>query len=745
MIQLSNINKIYKTKNGLLKALDDISFDFSKQGFYFIYGESGSGKSTLLNILAGYEHPSNGTIHSSYSLEEIGVVFQNSYLFEEFTVKENLSIFGSKDFEIEDVLMQVDLSDKVDEKTKTLSGGEKQRLCIARAILKNIKVLLLDEPTGNLDQKNAVLILDILKELSKSILVIMVSHDYALVSTYANYEIHLENGKLVHEKNKGFNAETKTYFTKQKKISFSFGWQLKYALGILKHKVSLNIVSFILSILTLTSFMVIFSLVRFDKHDRLYDAIHETEINFLPLYKEEYSPYIDENRKLWSGSFIKNELETGNSKPLPYLQSKVTLEEDLRIHPSILVVPDDYSFVSLCGSGGIVITDFLKEYYYEAADLFHQDMHLSFQTELTYGSINHKITGIVPTEYEKEDLLAFQHNPEYIQQNFEKLAYKYAMIYISESIFWDAIYGNPLSLSGTSFYYPYSIGYNLNIKNNFKIYADEPLILGSKILDKYDVIVSSKIYNSMQHTEEFMVQTGKFCDIYNSPNANLYQQYFNITDLTEEVSVLGVYEKDSNDIFISTEFYNELFEATKDYQFQGFLLEKSEINLKKFISWTLENHYYFSLEHCMAVYSYTNQKSSIISAFSIIFPATLCMTLLFILYSGYNLMKFQQKEIILLKSYGVKKHKIITPFLMVELLKNIVAFIIAIGFSSLLIKQISQIIIVKDTAFQILQIGFSTYWGTFALVIALVNLGILLPFISIVRKEIGIAFKNCNL
>ena len=167
MYKLIHITKEYKTKNGIVHALDSIDLDIKNRGLYLIYGQSGSGKSTLLNLLAEFEKQTEGTIERCCSSNEIGVVFQSSNLLEELTVKENLLIFGFSLEVIEEKLSKVNLLDKLNEKVKVLSGGEKQRLSIVRAVLKDIQVLLLDEPTGNLDEINSLIVFDLLKELSK--------------------------------------------------------------------------------------------------------------------------------------------------------------------------------------------------------------------------------------------------------------------------------------------------------------------------------------------------------------------------------------------------------------------------------------------------------------------------------------------------------------------------------------------------------------------------------------------------
>ena len=128
MLQLQNIQKTYKVKKKMIHALNGIDYTFSDHGFYWISGASGSGKSTLLHIIGGLEKASSGTVSGTYSFDQIGIVFQDHNLLSDFTVYDNLAIFGSSKEDIEKTLSQLDLLDRMNVQAKYLSGGEKQRL-----------------------------------------------------------------------------------------------------------------------------------------------------------------------------------------------------------------------------------------------------------------------------------------------------------------------------------------------------------------------------------------------------------------------------------------------------------------------------------------------------------------------------------------------------------------------------------------------------------------------------------------
>ena len=225
MIEIKNLTKVYKTSfKQSTVALDNMTIKLPNTGMVFIVGKSGSGKSTLLNMLGTLDNITSGDIivdgkslanSKDYELQEyrssyLGFIFQDFLLLNEFTVKENialaLNISGIEDLSlIDEALERVDLSDVKDKLPTELSGGQKQRVAIARALVKNPKMLLCDEPTGNLDFKTSSLILKFLKEESKHKLVVIVSHNTEDAENFADRIIELHEGKVIFDISKNPN------------------------------------------------------------------------------------------------------------------------------------------------------------------------------------------------------------------------------------------------------------------------------------------------------------------------------------------------------------------------------------------------------------------------------------------------------------------------------------------------------------------------------------------------------------
>lgn len=231
MIKLENITKEYD--NGV-KALSNISLDINKGEFVFLVGSSGAGKSTLIKLLLKEEEPTDGSIHLNgiditsvrsrkipNIRRNVGVVFQDFRLLHNKTVYENVAfameILGTHPKEIRRkvpmVLSMVDLSRKASNFPDQLSGGEHQRVSIARAIVNNPPVLIADEPTGNLDPETAWEIMRILTDINnRGTTILMATHAKDIVNSMKKRVIAIENGQLVRDEEKGgYSHETQTY------------------------------------------------------------------------------------------------------------------------------------------------------------------------------------------------------------------------------------------------------------------------------------------------------------------------------------------------------------------------------------------------------------------------------------------------------------------------------------------------------------------------------------------------------
>ena len=220
VIELKNVNKIYKTKAEEIHILKNVNLSFSKGNFVSIQGKSGSGKTTLLNILGLLDVPTNGDmliddklinykdekIKNKIRNEKMGFVFQFHYLLNEFTALENVMMpalinkkFNKKEVKEKamELLELVGLSERVKHKPLELSGGEKQRVAIARSMINDPEIILADEPTGNLDTETSLVINNLFKKINeeKKQSIIIVTHSLE-IANLAEYKYKIEKGEF---------------------------------------------------------------------------------------------------------------------------------------------------------------------------------------------------------------------------------------------------------------------------------------------------------------------------------------------------------------------------------------------------------------------------------------------------------------------------------------------------------------------------------------------------------------------
>ena len=261
MLQVKNIYKQYKTGNLVQKALDDVSLNFRDNEFVAILGPSGSGKTTLLNIIGGLDRYDKGDLiingistkkykdrdWDSYRNHTIGFVFQSYNLIPHQTILANVELALTISGEPRNIrkkkaikaLEQVGLADHIHKKPNQLSGGQMQRVAIARALVNNPDIILADEPTGALDSDTSIQVMNLLKEVAKDRLVIMVTHNPELAESYATRIVKLRDGKILSDTNPYIIEKEKQKKPEHKnlrKTSMSFLTSLSLSFNNLKTK-----------------------------------------------------------------------------------------------------------------------------------------------------------------------------------------------------------------------------------------------------------------------------------------------------------------------------------------------------------------------------------------------------------------------------------------------------------------------------------------------------------------------------
>ena len=208
LIELKDISKSYKTNIGDFKILQNINLKIAKKQSIFLFGPSGCGKSTLLNILAGLDVPDKGTIffedkpitknYLELLKKDIGIVFQDHYLISELNILDNIKLKSTDIYIINEILNYFNINDLIYKFPNQLSNGQKQRVCVARAMVSRQKLLIADEPNSYLDRENADLVINLILDASRNfdLSTIIASHDISFKSNF-DYSYTIEGKSLI--------------------------------------------------------------------------------------------------------------------------------------------------------------------------------------------------------------------------------------------------------------------------------------------------------------------------------------------------------------------------------------------------------------------------------------------------------------------------------------------------------------------------------------------------------------------
>ena len=206
LLSFQNISKVYNSNVGNFEVFKEINFEINENENVFLFGPSGCGKSSLLNIISGLDKPDKGEIsfldkklsnnHHDFLKNDIGIIFQDHYLISELNTFENIQLKSNNISAINEILDYFRLDDLKNKYPNQLSNGQKQRVCVARALVNRPKLLVADEPTSYLDRENADLVIDLIIKSSKKFKVssIVASHDISFKKKFDNsYTIKEKN------------------------------------------------------------------------------------------------------------------------------------------------------------------------------------------------------------------------------------------------------------------------------------------------------------------------------------------------------------------------------------------------------------------------------------------------------------------------------------------------------------------------------------------------------------------------
>jgi len=351
MLRLKSINKSYTTGDFTQQALKDVSLEFRKNEFVAILGPSGSGKTTLLNIVGGLDRYDSGdliinnkstkkfkpTEWDAYRNNCIGFVFQSYNLIGHISILDNVEMgmtlsgvsSAKRRKKALEVLGKVGLAEHAHKKPNQLSGGQMQRVAIARALANDPDIILADEPTGALDSNTSVQIMELIKEIAKDKLVIMVTHNAELAYSYANRIVEFKDGELTNDSNPINDDEDKSGKYKIKKTAMSFLTALKLSFNNIRTKKGRTLLTAFASSIGIIGIALILSLSN--GFDIEIDKFERDTLSTMPIMISEQAMELDEEKM--NEMISSSDKEEFTDKEIIYPQAPVT---EQMLHANIL-------------------------------------------------------------------------------------------------------------------------------------------------------------------------------------------------------------------------------------------------------------------------------------------------------------------------------------------------------------------------------------------------------------------------
>ena len=595
MLELKKVSKYYYNKGMVTSGLDKVSLSLSVGEFIAITGESGSGKTTLLNVIAGLDTYEDGEMlingketshymekdYELYRKKYISNIFQTFNLVNSYTVYQNIELVlllnGENKKDIKDkvieLIKKVDLYKYRNTKVSKLSGGQKQRVGVARALAKNTPIILADEPTGNLDKRSSESIIELLKEVSKDKLVIIVTHNYDQIEKYVTRKITMNDGKVISDqKIKDYDKPNNISINDSKDITNIN----KLKLGIrnafnIKSKFILLLFVYLFIIFSFTSSYAMFKESEYktslEGYNQYFKETSPKRIIINKLDKSEFTNEDYENiEKLTNVEYIvKNDLLLDNMVTLVndqiYLNGLVRNIKDLKDDESKEILENDNDIIIEGSKDNYYLTNYLDEI---------------LNNELTVQELNR--------------ISEYKVKIKKVIYNEEDNSYDECKIYVSDKVLNDITsYTNK---NYTKLYYTF-------MNNKTESYIDYGIIPNDNVPKGKYILPESFTYscNNANCKKEILKLESE--NIYFNKDKELsYYKYYNKDNMKK---LLGFKNDENNNIYINSEDYEEMFSSSY-YQSSVFIKDESlykqtlsdleKLNIKTlYVKDTLDNYY----------------------------------------------------------------------------------------------------------------------------------------------------------
>ncbi|MDY0295380.1 MAG: ATP-binding cassette domain-containing protein [Acholeplasmataceae bacterium] len=713
MIQLVDVTKQFNSNKKTITLFKDVTYSFPEKGIVILHGKSGVGKTTLLNLISKYDENYEGTIlfkskdlkainSDDYRLNHIGFIFQEFHLLEDLSVIENIALSAeikgvSKDTAInksELLLREMGMQTIQNQKVNTLSGGEKQRVSFLRAIIKQPDLIIADEPTGNLDDYNTQMILNLLKLYAKDNLVIMVTHESSIIQQLNCETVEIYEMSLISNQ----QHESSLVYDNAKLIKPKTPITLLFNLALNSFK-AMKFKFFVSTLILWLSFMLfglVFYLATYPQAQIAANAFINSDNASFRLNLETNVCGISE---IWGGCYenslpirdieieklsqIDNDIYI--NKVIPKQNIQVPGQEKSQLddlYESIVVIGRNvnslpiYSGEYPSSENEILLTDYLFDQLFpEQNNIFIQNISVNLN------GVNYIISGIVKTNYEHYNLISFS-EPYTENRLYTDIMYNLGTVYITvDGLSYLSRNTNAFTVRNriNKFTPRFNTFFNASTFNPSILYGKTPENRNEVILPTTVGVYSETEYNNMLNTQitiEFSLPS-----TYSYPFTP-----------DKSYTVVGFYvPEEHTGIVIHNDEFSSYFTNSFDPSQVDVIFSKNASVLTEFLDLVGESNYKHASAISPTLHFVTEVFSSLRNVLlGITMSFSFLSSLILISYFNHSL-KLRRKEIGILKSLGVSRNRISIVFVIEGIIISFAAYFLSILFIYRLFAYINEL------------------------------------------------------
>lgn len=715
MLELKHVSKIYKEeKSESVNALIDINLSFPNTGLVVISGASGCGKTTLLNILGGLDRPTTGEVKlnnnridnqneewwDSFRALYLGFIYQDFNLLENMSVRENIQLpldirmldDKTKQEMTENIIDELGLNSYIDKKVKKLSAGQRQRVAMARALVTGAKIILADEPTGNLDQHNSENVFKLLKKIAQNHLVIVVTHDTTLASMYADRLIQIQYGNIEKDEiltESPKDSRSNEFLIKKSEKKLPITECLKFTYEGMKLKKLRCFISLIIFSITLLFIIVLCEFIIRNDSKPLTEYLNDTNQKVIPLFTDVSDKYTNVvgNEKITSGKKFYNLLCScmDKDKIIRYGGSfdiNVDNKENINCQ-KIYVTAEAEKYFTYKGlfpkkENEIAISKQIADQFSDTQNILGSNLHINKKT--------YTITAIVSQVCEKNisDMYVNNETGDNIFSN---------LVLLPTEALTDKNLDSSLYMAGFGVTNYSNLFYQTTIYNEIRpVYNGMNLVAGRMPERDNEILVSQSLLESRNQTNDILNIKYKQNDLYDSKYGVSFWNMINLYDyMGENISIVGVVDE-AGEYFITTSLYNTLFEEYKTYFEPTYYMIADEKTLMNDISNISDNDIKIIDDELTKVYELI-ENIDYFKVFLFLFLLIIIILFIFQMISQFSYsINDNKKTIGILRTIGVTKADTKKFFIIECLIISFFSFLVAIIASIIITNVINNFV-----------------------------------------------------